>query len=257
MSRRRRKDKQDQGGNSGWITTYSDLVTLLLTFFVLLYSFSSMDAGKFKRLAQSLQSALNVKVDMFDSTDPSGEVPIDPIIQPTPTPKPPPEDPKDLHHDKIEKLYSKIKESIEGAGLDADISLSTSERGVIIEIKEHVLFDSGKADLKLRSKEFLDKLAPIIKSFDNPVLVEGHTDDVPMSSKEFPTNWELSVTRAVRVIRYFHEEKGIDPSRLVAEGYGEYHPIAPNDSPENRTLNRRVNLLIIVPEDGEEDGADQ
>ncbi len=65
------------------------------------------------------------------------------------------------------------------------------------------------------------------------------------------------MTRAVRVIRYFHEEKGIDPSRLVAEGYGEYHPIAPNDSPENRTLNRRVNLLIIVPEDGEEDGADQ
>ncbi|HZK33972.1 MAG TPA: flagellar motor protein MotB [Bacillota bacterium] len=255
MSRRRRRQEiQEQDSGSGWMTTFSDLVTLLLTFFVLLYSFSSLDAGKFKSLAQALQSALNVQADVFEGNDPSGEVPIPPIIQPSPTPKPPVEEPEDLHHDKITKFYGQIKEAIEGAGLAADISLSTNERGVIVEIKEHVLFDSGRADLKPRSREFLDRLVPIIDGFDNMIIVEGHTDNVPMSSEEFPTNWELSVTRAVRVIRYFHEQKGMDPSRLAAEGYGEYHPIVPNDSDENRTLNRRVNLMILVPEDGEEDG---
>ncbi|HOB19094.1 MAG TPA: OmpA family protein [Candidatus Atribacteria bacterium] len=252
----KRKQKNEGSGSPGWMTTYSDLVTLLLTFFVMLFAFSSMDADKFRGLALSLQAALNSKPAVFENQKPSGDVPIKPIVDPTPTPGDD-EDPDERGESRITIFYKLIKDYIEDEGLDADISLHTNKRGVIIEINEHVLFDPGKAVLKESSKAFLDRLVPLLVSFDNNIIVEGHTDDVPMTSPDYPTNWELSTARATSVVRYYHEQKGIEPERLSAIGYGEYHPIVPNNSDENRALNRSVNLLIEVSEQGDEaDGED-
>ena len=138
-----------------------------------------------------------------------------------------------------------VSDFVEREGLEAEVTLRADRRGVIIEIKDTILFDPGKAELKKNSREILDKITLLIQEFENKIIIEGHTDNVPINTYRFPTNWELSAIRATTVVRYFIEERGVDPERLSVAGYGEYQPIAPNDSPENRSLNRRVNILIV------------
>lgn len=244
MSRRRRKEE----GNSGapqWMTTFSDLMTLLLTFFILLYSFSTLDAIKFKNVASALQSVLlgDGKVTIFENDTPPGDTPIE---EPSPVP--------DSLNQEIKEIYEVVHNFIEEEGLAADVSLRADHRGVIVDIKDTILFDSGKAELKSSSKNILDKMTTLINKFDNQIIVEGHTDNVPMSSSKFPSNWELSTTRATTVVRYFHEKMNIDPTRLSAAGYGEHQPIVRNSNSKNRALNRRVNLLIVTSKEGNEDG---
>ena len=268
MSRRKRHDSE--GGSPGWLTTYSDMVTLLLTFFVLLFTFSNVDAEKFKALAASLQFALNSRtgVSVFEGNPPTIDEPIEAVVSG-------PEKSSDdmagytlevtsesseegngLLNKEIGRIYKIVSDFVEEEGLEAEVKLRTDRRGVIIDINESILFDIGKAELKPDSLALLDKLTKLINSFDNNIIVEGHTDNMPISNSRFPTNWELSVIRATTVVRYFTEEKKIDPGRLSAAGYGEYRPIAPNDSEQNRALNRRVNMLIVASiQGGTEDGA--
>ena len=259
MSRRNRR-RESEGSSSTWLVTYSDLVTLLLTFFVLLYTFSSVDAAKFRSIAASLQLALTGNVSIFDGEPPGIEGPIEDLL--------PDEsiidDPEgelipDPLEQEIRRIYGLVQEFVEKEGMSADVRLRTDRRGVIIDISDNILFDSGKADLKPESVELLDKLTRLINSFNNNIIVEGHTDNVPIRNSQFRSNWELSVHRATSVVHYFIEEMNISPERLSAAGYGEYRPIAPNDSDENRALNRRVNILIEVSlkggaEDGPSDG---
>lgn len=242
----RKKIRRDKGsGSPAWMTTFSDLMTLLLAFFVLLYSFSTLDAEKFKNIANALQSALTGQgaITIFENDTPPGELPIEQIEQA----------PGDLNNvnNETKEIYEIVYNYIEEEGLEAEVTLRADHRGVIIDIKDNILFDSGKANLKSGSKNILDKITLLINEFDNEIIVEGHTDNVPMSSYIFPTNWELSVNRATTVIRYFIEERNIDPGRLSAAGYGEYNPIVPNNSSKNRSLNRRVNILIVTTQEGE------
>ena len=118
-------------------------------------------------------------------------------------------------------------------------------------MKDAILFESGRAELKPEGIEVLKKLEGLISDFDNELVIEGHTDNVPMTSGRFPSNWELSTARAVTVVRYLSESLDIDPGRLSAVGYGEYRPIKPNDTAENRAANRRVNILIIFNEESD------
>jgi len=267
MSRRNRQ-VGSEGSSSTWLTTYSDLVTLLLTFFVLLYTFSSIDAAKFKSIATSLQLALTGYISILEGEPPGidgdveGYLPNDNLDEQLGN-----LDEKlnqngealDPLEQEIKKIYKRVQEFVEKEGLGADVRLRTDRRGVIIDISDNVLFDTGKADLKPESKELLDKLTELINSFDNNIIVEGHTDNVPIRNSQFSSNWELSVHRATTVVHYFIEEKNISPERLSAAGYGEYRPIAPNDTAEHRALNRRVNILLEVTlkggaEDGTSDG---
>ena len=121
-----------------------------------------------------------------------------------------------------------------------------TEQGVAIQVKESILFETSKSTLREDSKEVLSSIAELLSSIDNTIVVEGHTDNRPISTAEFPSNWELSVDRAVNVVKYFVENTGIDPKRLSATGYGEHHPVVPNDTEENMAKNRRVNILIIA-----------
>lgn len=252
MSRKRRHDSDGGSSGSGWMTTYSDLVTLLLTFFILLYTFSVVDAEKFKAVAASLQFALTGQsgTSIFEDNPPSLDKPIEEFI---PAPENEKEDLIDpvenndgsgLLDKEIDRIYKIVQDFVSEEGLEAEVRLRTDRRGVIIDISDSVLFDPGKADLKLDSKELLDKLTKLINSFDNNIIVEGHTDNVPIKRSKFPTNWELSVNRATTVIRYFIEKRNIAPNRLSAAGYGEYKPLVPNDTAEHKTMNRRVNILI-------------
>lgn len=251
MSRRRKNLEEKKPGAPAWMTTFSDLTTLLLTFFVLLYSFSSIDAQKFKNMASALQSVLAGQGgggSILEGNESSGNMNVE-EIQPTPHDKS-----SNQLNGETKEIYQRVKDFIEKENLGAEVTLRADRRGVIIEIKENILFDSGKAELKPESITLLDKLTGLINGFDNEIIIEGHTDNVPIYNEEFPSNWELSVTRATTVVRYFTEEKNVDPKRLSAAGYGEYRPIAPNDSSKNKTLNRRVNILIVTLQGGNKNG---
>ena len=256
MSRRRRQTGSEESSGN-WLTTYADLITLLFTFFVLLYTFSSIDAERFKEIAISLQMALTGQSGptMFDEY-PDG--PIGPII---PSQDLPPEDQDNARfketqdgiailNEEIKRVYGIVQSFVEEEDLEAEVRLRMDRRGVIIDINESILFDPGMADLKDESKLLLDKLTKLISAFDNNIIIEGHTDTVPISRSKYPTNWELSAARATTVLRYFAEEKNVAPERLSAAGYGEYRPVVPNDTAENKAQNRRVNILIEVSLEG-------
>jgi chemotaxis protein MotB len=126
-----------------------------------------------------------------------------------------------------------------------NISIFSDERGVVIRILEKALFDEGRADLKERAKDALGKIVPVVKNIDNQIRIEGHTDNVPINNHEFRSNWELSVRRATEVVSYFIEKHDFSPVRVSAVGYAEYRPVVVNDTPENRALNRRIEIIVI------------
>lgn len=230
MRRRRRKTEQSDSGN--WLTTYSDMVTLLLTFFVLMFSFSEIDAQKFRSIMSSFQGGTGVlesgtSLEITDEISPfEGELEED-----------------------LEKLKDILEEYADSIGLGSEIILSVEERGLVIRFMDNVLFDSGKADLKPESVKILKSIAEILnrEEFqDKLIKIEGHTDTDPIIySKKFPTNWELSATRAINVLRYLVERENIDGSRVSSSGYSFYRPIAPNDTSENKQKNRRVDIVIL------------
>ena len=128
--------------------------------------------------------------------------------------------------------------------MNGAVSLEATKRGVEVTLQEIVLFDSGKADLKQESYNTLRGLLGIIQEIKNPIAIEGHTDNVPINTARFPSNWELSAARALSVLHFF-ETNNIPPTQLQIAGFGEYHPIQPNDSPEHRQSNRRVTIAIL------------
>ncbi|MFC6465680.1 flagellar motor protein MotB [Marinilactibacillus sp. GCM10026970] len=249
-----RKVKKPSGGGGApaWMTTYSDLMSLLLTFFILLFSMSAVSEEKFKEVAESLRMALagssndsilesdgrsitdlnNVDIEQADIADlpaPDVEATSDPNAIPL----------------EVQELYETANEYMLEQGIESDLTISRDADGVYIDIQESILFTSGSSNITTSGEETLTTLSGLFDLFDNSMIIEGYTDDVPMNSAQFPSNWELSTGRAVSVLRYLSEESGLTPSRLSAKGYGEYAPVVPNDSAENRALNRRVNIIIM------------
>lgn len=234
MSRRDlRRNNENEGGAPKWMVTYSDMMSLLLTFFILLFSMSTISSDKFDNIMSSFQSILSGS--KSDSILYDGDNLID------------------LHEELIqtEEMYDKVSDYLEDQDLGSDVSVSMDSKGIFVEMKDAILFESGRAELKPEGIEVLKKLEGLISDFDNELVIEGHTDNVPMTSGRFPSNWELSTARAVTVVRYLSESLDIDPGRLSAVGYGEYRPIKPNDTAENRAANRRVNILIIFNEESD------
>lgn len=214
--------------------TYSDMVTLLLTFFILLYSYSVIDVQRFQEVLSSIQVALLGREGVLEST-PLPADSQDDVAPPTEV---------TAQIDPIIITYEAVKRYIKEENMEDYVSPRLEERGVVLEIKDHILFDSGKADIKPEAAEVLKKISGILKSVPNQIIVEGHTDNVPINTARYPSNWELSVDRAVRVVRYFIEKHHMPPERFLATGYGEYHPVASNETPEGRARNRRVNIVI-------------
>lgn len=251
MSRRGYK-KKDNGGAPGWLTTYSDLMSLLLTFFILLFSMSTVDAKKFKDIAFSLQTVLSgigqpypIEGGQIDNR----QIPNEYYVGE--------DDEVDIETfpEEIQQMYDNVVGYIGDKELEAKVTVRANRRGVFVDIKEAILFEPGKAELKESGIQVLKQLEGLINNFDNELVIEGHTDNVPMNSHQYPSNWELSTARAVTVVRYLIDKENVDPKRLSAVGYGEYHPIVPNDNSINRSTNRRVNILIIINGEGEINGS--
>ncbi|MCL5959298.1 MAG: OmpA family protein [Chloroflexi bacterium] len=228
-----RKAHAEEGhaNNERWLLTYADLITLLLVFFVVMYSISKADERKFARISASLSKAFNtVVLQGSDQTTLGGELG--------------PEGGNSLLEDVI-GLRAQIVKLAEGMDIPGRVDLVQEKDGVALSLSASLLFDSGRADLAPESTKILDAVADWLRSVPNEVRVEGHTDNIPVESDLYPTNWELSVARATVVTRYIVEVGRIAPQRLSAQGYGEYRPIADNYSRESRALNRRVMIVIL------------
>lgn len=230
MSKRKKPEKKEI--SQEWLTTYSDMMTLVLTFFVLLYSYSLVDIEKFKEVATSMNTAFGGGAGIFELNKPSGDVPIvgDDI--------PKSQDDKGM--------YETVLDFVNKNELSEYVKIREDKRGVIMEFNNSILFDTGKTDLKPDSIPIMDKVSLLLDELKNNVIVEGHTDNVPIHYADFPSNWELSANRATTVLRYLVEKKGVSPERLTAVACGEFSPIASNDTPEGRAQNRRVNILIVT-----------
>ncbi|WP_034552251.1 flagellar motor protein MotB [Carnobacterium funditum] len=232
---RRKKAEQKAESSGGWIVTYSDLMSLLLTFFILLYSMSSVSQVKFMEASQSLQMALNGKSGGSTILNETTSIVKEPPASPT----------EEVINPEIKELYEKVTNYVEENDMTSKVSVEMDKDGVYVDIQESVLFDSGSADISEPGKNTLRILAELVNSLKNDIVVEGYTDDVPIKNANFSNNWELSSGRAISVLRYLSEKEEVDPHRLSAKGYGEYNPNVPNNTDENRAVNRRVNMVIV------------
>ncbi|MEW5919737.1 MAG: flagellar motor protein MotB [Bacillota bacterium] len=253
MSRDKRPKKQEEVGAPHWMTTYGDMVTLLLTFFVLLFTFSSLDVKRFHEVMSAIQhSFMGRSGILMGSVDPAaGEGQrLDAAEAATLQELAEAMGEQEyvvlemLHE--LEETYEKVKAFLKEAGLEDDIQLRLEERGIVLELPERILFDSGQAVIKREFLPTLDILVGLLAEIPNQVIVEGHTDNVPIRTFFYPSNWELSVARSVSVARYLIDMHNINPRRLVATGYGEHHPIDTNETAEGRANNRRVTLVISI-----------
>ncbi|WP_294374528.1 flagellar motor protein MotB [uncultured Clostridium sp.] len=244
-----RKKKSSDGGITGdeWLGTYSDCVTLLLTFFVLLYSMSTVDAQKVQAISQAFsvmtgKSADSIlQYDMYQGSQPvlGGESKVEDMIEQS----------ENMDN---KTMYEEIKEYVEANQLQSTIEVAQDKNGVVLQLRDNILFDSGKANLTGGSKEILNKINTLISTIPNPIQVEGHTDNVPISNSDYQDNLELSSARAASVVRYFTQEKGQPAARFSAVGCGESRPKVENTTEENKAQNRRVNILIESDMDNEE-----
>ncbi len=213
-----------------WMITYGDMVTLLLTFFILMMSYANMDDRKWGVAAKSLQGALGViedfDVEMEITTEVQGG--DDDLLV------------RSEINEKIMEFESQIAAEIEAG----DITIEYIKNGLLIQMGSKLLFNSGSADLKQESFPILKLVSTTVKEYAVDIVVGGHTDNVPINSPRFRSNWELSSARAITVVKYLIDREGIMPKVLAAAAYGENRPLVPNDSPANKQINRRVEFAV-------------
>lgn len=226
-----------KAGAPDWLVTFGDLMSLLLTFFVLLLSFSNTEIVKFRTMAGSVRNAFGMKSDIAIS-----DVPMGNTLMPF-------EDPlQGDGKDRKEQVNSRIEEILKESGLEAEGAVEINERGVLLRLHGDLLFDSGSVALNAKSLPLLDRLAAYSATVEHPIEVDGHTDNIPIATMIYPSNWELSAARAGSAVRYL-AEKGVPPVRMRATGHADTVPVQENSAAEGRAENRRVEILFVISDE--------
>jgi chemotaxis protein MotB len=263
----RKKKHEEHANHEAWAIPYGDLVTLLFALFTVMYAMSSVNEGKFRVLSDSLIAAFHGAPKSLEPVNigekqpgKGGEKPLSGIMptvlmkireQKTPgegrsprdpdVPKPPEPEASPAALIRMEREVQNAMQGLIDAKL---VTVRRESLWLEIEINTDILFASGVSDFSPAAVTVLDKLADVLKPFPNPVRVEGHTDNRPIKTSAYPSNWELSAGRAASVVHEFTKD-GIDPLRLEIVGFGEFHPRQPNDTIEGRNANRRVAILVL------------
>jgi chemotaxis protein MotB len=261
----RKQKHEDHVNHEAWAIPYGDLVTLLFALFTVMYAMSSVNEGKFRVLSDSMIAAFNgapkslQPVNLGDKQPGKGG--DKPLVGITPTALIKIKDSKDGNltpralgvvdgresndlPGSLVRMERQVQDAMQ-ALIDAKlVTVKRESMWLEIEINADILFPSGAGEFAPVAEPVLDKLAEVLKPFPNPIRVEGHTDDRPIHTAAFPSNWELSAARAASVVHQFTKQ-GIDPLRLEIVGFGQFHPRQPNDSAEGRNANRRVAVLVL------------
>lgn len=234
---RKRKHSEEQENAERWLLTYSDLITLLLAFFIMMYVFSKKDAQKYDEVASHLKTIFAGGSGIAGKGSVASASPLDMLS-------------KGASSGELKRqLESEVMDLNREKNGGQNISVLSDERGIVIRVLDKAFFDEGKADLKERAQGALDKIVPIIRDANSQIRIEGHTDNVPISTSEFRSNWELSVRRATEVVRYLVEKRALLPQKVSATGYAEHRPLVPNDSAKNRAQNRRIEIIVVKATD--------
>lgn len=225
----RRNRTEEHVDNHRWVISYADFITLLFAFFVVMYAISSVNISKYKSLSEGMKSA-------FDKKDKNK------ATQSTDTLKDGPEEKKTkgTYNDGLDELNKSLSDLEDG-----NYKINRQDGWIELQIKAGSLFDSGEAELKPEALIKLMQLAGKIKKYTYPVVIEGYTDNIPIETPQYPSNWELSATRAATVGRILNGY-GIDTGRILVTGYGDQYPLYDNLTEAGRSLNRRVNIIIAT-----------
>ena len=257
----RRKRHEEHVNHERWLVSYADFITLLFAFFVVLYASSQVDKRKVGKLALSIQVAFQ-EMGVFDASNTliplsdSEAIPFSQVqvvendertsdmrrfVQPmkgqlSPSPSAP-----------LKNIQAELEKALAPEIKDHVVDVKARREGLIVSLREIGFFVSGSAALRPSSKDAIDRLAAVLKSRTEALRIEGHTDNVPIHNEHFESNWELSTARASDLIKVFIVRYGLEPERLSASGYAEFHPVASNDSADGRARNRRVDIVILNP----------
>ena len=232
MKKKRKLHDEEEHIDESWLIPYSDLLTLLLALFIVLFAAGTINNGKLQQIMISMNTALSGRgSSMIQKENTLAAKELD-------------QKKKEAETEKLHGLMKQIEGYIEARGLEKVITIKDEPKGIKLSLKDVILFESGKADLKGDSLVILKDLLDLIKQVKNPISIEGHTDNVPITNNEFKSNWELSAARALSVL-YFFEDKGIPSDKLQFSGFGEQNPLYPNDTVEHRQINRRVDITIL------------
>ena len=274
----RRKKHEEHQNHEAWAIPYGDLITLLLAFFVVMYSMSSVNEGKYRILSDSLLAAFRgpsktVTPIQIGSKSPSGKgggarltgvAPTALLNVPDPRPagavqqrQNPEQGPRTAAGrsgapGSLESMAGQVRRALQGLIDEGNVRIRETPRWLEVEVNTDILFASGDAKVSTDAVPVVERIAGILEPFPNPIRVEGHTDNVPIRTAVFPSNWELSAARAANVVQLF-TASGVDPTRMEIIGLGEYHPVAANDSAEGRNRNRRVMIIVLEATSAEDE----
>jgi chemotaxis protein MotB len=247
----RKKIPEEHENLERWLVSYADFITLLFAFFVVMYAISSVNEGKYRVMSDSLVSAfkeapssekaIELQTKHSEILTGTGKVigkaaPLPPKAADTPE--------RQKAAESMKKVAKNVLQAMQPLIQNGQVRVTQSPRGITVEINASVLFKSGEAVLQPQSTEALAAVAEVLRQVDNPIQVEGHTDNIPIKSLNFPSNWELSSSRAGSVVRLF-TERGVPAARMVAIGYADNRPVDTNATLDGRSRNRRVNVLIL------------
>lgn len=236
---KKEKKQECPAGAPAWMVTYSDLVTLLLTFFVLLLSMANMDPVRFTQASSSLQDAFGMHKEPAHKEFSIPVLPSQPITPYTP-----------IQQMTIQKVYDKVKSQIDSLRLNNDVGvLKRDDDSIVLRLNDSVLFERGQSRLLPESYATLRSVADIVRPLPMDMRIEGHTDDVPFGESQLG-NWDLSVNRAVSVLRFYNQSELMPLDRMSSIGYGKERPVVPNTDEASRARNRRVDFILKLRSTG-------
>ncbi len=221
------KKEEEHENIERWMVSYADFVTLLFCFFTAMYAISNVDSNKLGKFVESMNSAFNVEAARGNALSVIEGVQV---FVPT-------------HVEAAAHVREELGTLVNASS--GSIEVNVDKRGVVISVADEYFFTSGEASLKGNSSEVLDTIAESLLQYPNIIRIEGHTDNVPIHTGSFPSNWELSAARAINVAKYLVDTHNMPPSRISTIGYSEYKPVASNDTPEGRAKNRRVDIVLL------------
>lgn len=224
-----KKRPEKEPNNERWLLTYSDLITLLMVFFVILYAMSNVSSSKYKAVSDSFRSVMGGGGNIIADSNGDGDS-VTPI---------------QTEQQKFDDMQKDMDKYISEYGLGDSVSTYMEDKGLIIRFNDSMIFDTGKADVKEDVKNKLIKISNVINKVDNYIRVEGHTDNVPIKNDQYKSNWQLSSIRSSNVGEFLIDYGKISPQRVSVVGYGEYKPVEQNTTDEGRNKNRRVEIIIL------------
>lgn len=244
MSKKKKHSGHEDENGEAWLLPYSDLMTLLLAVFIVLFAVSQIDAAKAKLMSEQFSDKM-MSHEAAASTQPNNEVTQEETSVSSASEAEKSNFAEEVELENLQQLKAQLDTLLESKGLTGAVTTIIDERGLVVRFNNAILFDSGSAEIKKDNEAILLDVSKLINTMHNYVRIEGHTDTVPMSSAIYPSNWELSTARASSVVKLFITQCNFPPDRLVAVGYGEYKPVADNATQEGRQKNRRIDIIVM------------